>query len=148
MKHKTADLVGDLLDAAVAKANGMHPYFGRSPRSIEPPAPEIWRDACGWPIPKFSSSWSDGGPLIESHSWVLPRVNTNPGALHRGKFAASTPAGFDHYGPTPLIAAMRAYIASKFGDEVELPGQTRAERIAQLEAKRDAFLAEDRDLLP
>jgi hypothetical protein len=25
------------------------------------------------------------------------------------------------YGPTPLIAAMRCYVASKLGDEVELP---------------------------
>jgi hypothetical protein len=24
-------------------------------------------------------------------------------------------------GPTPLIAAMRCYVASKFGDEVETP---------------------------
>ena len=25
------------------------------------------------------------------------------------------------YGPTPLIAAMRCYVASKLGDEVEVP---------------------------
>lgn len=25
------------------------------------------------------------------------------------------------YGPTPLIAAMRCYVASKLGDEVEIP---------------------------
>jgi len=27
----------------------------------------------------------------------------------------------DFYGPTPLIAAMRCYVASKMGDEVKLP---------------------------
>lgn len=31
------------------------------------------------------------------------------------------PVGRGSWGPTPLIAAMRAYVASKFGDEVELP---------------------------
>jgi hypothetical protein len=48
-------------------------------------------------------------------------VNNNPGALHLGKFAASTPGGFDYFGPTPLIAAMRAFVASKLGDTVDLP---------------------------
>jgi hypothetical protein len=27
------------------------------------------------------------------------------------------------YGPTPLIAAMRCYVASKLGDEVEIPAE-------------------------
>jgi hypothetical protein len=26
-----------------------------------------------------------------------------------------------YHGPTPLIAAMRCYVASKLGDEVEIP---------------------------
>jgi len=29
--------------------------------------------------------------------------------------------GIDECGPTPLIAAMRCYVASKLGDEVEIP---------------------------
>jgi hypothetical protein len=31
----------------------------------------------------------------------------------------------DHYGPTPLIAAMRCYVASKMGDEIELPEEVK-----------------------
>jgi len=31
---------------------------------------------------------------------------------------------FYYYGSTPLIAAMRCYVASKLGDEVELPEET------------------------
>jgi hypothetical protein len=27
------------------------------------------------------------------------------------------------YGPTPLIAAMRCYVTSKLGDEVEVPDE-------------------------
>jgi hypothetical protein len=103
MKHKVATLDGELLDDAVAKAEGVE-------RSRA-----VYMRSCP------SSVWEDGGPIIEREPWAMPRLNTNPGALHLGKFAASTPGGFDYYGPTPLIAAMRAYVASKFGEEVELP---------------------------
>jgi hypothetical protein len=36
----------------------------------------------------------------------------------------ASPAGYNShgmYGPTPLIAAMRTYVASKLGDEIEIP---------------------------
>lgn len=126
MKYKTADLEGDLLDAATAKANGMHPYYGRSPRGLEPPSPEVWRDAVGWPVPKFSTSWSDGGPIIG-------RERIGVEWDHYNCFGTGWCAVLEHdarsdggqrsfgSGPTPLIAAMRAYISSKFGSEVELP---------------------------
>ena len=29
----------------------------------------------------------------------------------------------EEQGPTPLIAAMRCYVASQLGDEVEIPGE-------------------------
>lgn len=31
--------------------------------------------------------------------------------------------GWGYYGPTPLIAAMRAYVAYKLGDEVDIPDE-------------------------
>ena len=30
----------------------------------------------------------------------------------------------EYFGPTPLIAAMRCYVASVLGDEVEVPDET------------------------
>ncbi len=59
-----------------------------------------------------STDWAHGGPILERNPWALPRVNTNPGALHLGKYAASTPGGFDYYGETPLVASMRAIVAA------------------------------------
>jgi hypothetical protein len=37
-------------------------------------------------------------------------------------WAAEVEAGeYEHDGQTPLIAAMRCYVASKLGDEIEIP---------------------------
>jgi hypothetical protein len=33
------------------------------------------------------------------------------------------PAVSEEVGPTPLVAAMRCYVASKLGDEVEVPDE-------------------------
>jgi len=61
-----------------------------------------------------STDWAQGGPIIEREKIEL---------FHYG--ASDTWEGqiIEHvqYGPTPLIAAMRCYVASKLGDEVELP---------------------------
>jgi hypothetical protein len=42
----------------------------------------------------------------------------------KASIEGGTDAGIDlyvEYGPTPLIAAMRCYVASKLGDEIDLP---------------------------
>ena len=69
-----------------------------------------------------SSSWCHGGPIIERE-----RIGvhwTYSSAYNSGAWVSMVPRG-DHatsqLGPTPLIAAMRAFVASKLGDEVEVP---------------------------
>lgn len=60
-----------------------------------------------------SSQWSVGGPIIE-------REKISLACSQDGKtWYALIPAKTDMSGPTALISAMRAYVASKFGDEVE-----------------------------
>ena len=108
MKHKTAELEGALLDAAVAKAEGAD-----------------W----SWTSP-YSTSWEQGGPIIEREG-ITVMCNTSSLGRPYWLWEAHVQAEFDGgtlehsiaeaEGPTPLIAAMRAYIASRFGDEVELP---------------------------
>lgn len=99
MKIKTVDLTGAALDWAVSAANGdsdIHPY---------------------------STDWGDGGPIIDREEISLSRE------FYAGRieWAAWTPAPFRDdaeafgYGETPLTAAMRCYVASKLGDEVEIP---------------------------
>lgn len=64
-----------------------------------------------------SSVWNHGGPLIERERIVI--------AWERGRVWASVYSPGERvrrsFGPTPLIAAMRAFVKSKFGPEVELP---------------------------
>ena len=109
---KTSELTGAALDWAVAKLEGdMVPDGGVMIQT--------------WPF--YSSDWSQGGPIIEREKidlrWDVTLENTD------GHWIAewwpdeeddSRIWGFCS-GPTPLIAAMRCYVASKLGDEVEVP---------------------------
>lgn len=116
---RTAELTGALLDYWVARAEGW--TFGPQHKTLEC---DVWRDADGCivgTIPasafKPSTDWAQGGPIIERE-----RMNVTES---RGVWSAYDGARGLAYGPTPLVAAMRAYVASKFGgevpDEVELP---------------------------
>jgi len=73
---------------------------------------------------KYSTNWSQGGPIIERETvGVGPRLDDT---VWPEAWLASTPKdGALFFGPTPLIAAMRCYVASKLGDEVEVPEKLR-----------------------
>lgn len=117
MKHKVSELEGALLDEAVAKAIG---YIWRAPERGNPIGG--WWDR--WPgrnpIAKLeyqpSGDWSYGGPIIECEGISLCRSADGSVwyALARDR------VGY-RLGPTPLIAAMRCFVANRFGEEVELP---------------------------
>lgn len=93
MKIKTVDLTGAALDWAVSAANG--------DSDIHP----------------YSTDWGDGGPIIERERIELTYYGGMQGwSAYVGQIVQSTGNG-----PTPLIAAMRCYVASKLGDEVEIP---------------------------
>ena len=103
MKIKTSELTGAALDWAVAMA-------------------ENWAGA-DFEVKPYSTDWSRGGPIIERERL---QVTTE----RNGTWICSIPfaveiGGYRKYifthGPTPLIAAMRCYVASKLGDEVDVP---------------------------
>ena len=121
MKIKTADLTGPALDWAVAKCEKeelsqaslsfqikeygclQRPYFG------------------SW---KPSSSWAQGGLIIEREELGLKRN----APCSQGREWEASPSitakgagGKWGYGPTPLIAAMRGFVASRLGAEVDIP---------------------------
>jgi hypothetical protein len=122
MKHTTAELEDALLDAAVAKAEG---WTTGSNWCANPATP--WRMMLFGPAEEDdldkrfspSSEWQDGGPIIEEEEIAIAqcfgewRAWTIGTRVHEDK-----PDGI---GPTPLIAAMRAYVSAKLGDEVDLP---------------------------
>jgi hypothetical protein len=66
-----------------------------------------------------SENWADGGPIIEREKIGLKYTGAAMEFVAWVNGELSTV--HDHYGPTPLIAAMRCYVASKMGDEIELP---------------------------
>lgn len=119
---KTSELTGAQLDYWVAKAEGKTD-------------PEIFYDQClierhdgyGPDFPYSpSTDWAQGGPIIDREGISVIKFGGTWGALHPG--LKCNGGHGDYYidisdehsisGENGLIAAMRAYVASKFGDEV------------------------------
>jgi hypothetical protein len=67
-------------------------------------------------------NWSEAGPIIERERLSLFPHTDATGTWCCVKYAAnSTNVLARAFGPTPLIAAMRCFVASKLGDEVDVP---------------------------
>lgn len=106
---KTSELTGNALDWAVAKCEG-------------------WIDDCnGWLYQatikdvedghyKPSTNWAQGGPIIERERIAVWFSKGDWKSQMRDTSAKM-------HGDTPLIASMRCYVASKLGDEVEIPDE-------------------------
>ena len=114
MKIKTSELIDEKLNWAVVKASGQNADYW-----LEKYASEDRRCMCESP----STDWSQGGPIIEREGInTLVHVTVN-GVITKWKAGKDWPMSrFPYYtGPTPLIAAMRCFCASRLGDEVEIP---------------------------
>ena len=105
MKIRTTELTGAALDYAAALFDHDHGWLRRQ---LTNPNPETRA------IPRASSEWYIGGPLIERER--IETYYTGPLECWAAKCD-----GWLAYGPTPLIAAMRAYVVSKIGAEVDVP---------------------------
>lgn len=73
-----------------------------------------------------STDWSQGGPIIEREQlFVCPYDPSGMGwrcTTKAANYALPSEKQYRaQFGTTPLIAAMRCYVASKLGDEVEVP---------------------------
>ena len=124
MKVKTADLIGPALDWAVAKCLGAtksqpYEYNGRG-------FLRVYLDGgihAPWEPSRY---WAQGGPIIdrEKLSVGYERYGAPGGVLWDAVKAPSDDTSpWLEYGPTPLIAAMRCYVASHLGDEVDVPDE-------------------------
>ena len=123
MKIKTSQLTGILLDWAVATAKG-YKYI----KIFKPQRPTDH----GWIEVRFnpdirattstfspSINWSQGGPIIERELICYNKsMDTYWTWLNNDAEGDRNPRAS---GPTLLIAAMRCYVASKLGEEVEIP---------------------------
>ena len=125
---KTSELTGTALDWAVAKCEAERltvPYGGKSFLDGVVVHPDY---------NKFypSTNWAQGGMIIEREKlgvWWAHHVVDAEGNEYGNHWYSETGLTDENAderhvcmeGETPLVAAMRCYVASKLGDEVEIP---------------------------
>lgn len=140
MKVKTSEATGPALNWAVASALGDTQAVFRFPNGT--PCEAVILDR-GVPYDMRignvfhpSTDWAQGGPIIEREGISLRPIR-RPGHELDGQCLAAIDHGntgtlvqwvkretfSQHYwkGPTALIAAMRCFVASRLGDEVDVP---------------------------
>lgn len=129
---KTSELNGRALAWAVGTAEGckVETWHAKNVAILFPGAPR----AVPW---EPHIDWSQGGPImdrehIENRPTITEggyRTSDSPDAvqarilLPNGATVFDPSAVISEYGPTTLIAAMRCYVASKLGDEVDVPNE-------------------------
>jgi hypothetical protein len=115
---KTSELTGAALDWSVAKCEGLNAFDGLGVAYIPDPRQPHFNMAF-----EPSTNWSQGGPIIEREGICVDLLLNGQWIAASRKVEGATM----YCGPTPLIAAMRCYVASKLGDEVDVPEELRGE---------------------
>lgn len=120
MKIKTSELSGMALDWAVAKCEGNDQFAQYTPHL------RVYHqrtDSLSSYTVTFcpSTDWTRGGPLIERECIDIMFEGPEWYAYIRYEAADGYNRTLQYDGQTPLIAAMRCYVASKLGEEVEVP---------------------------
>lgn len=125
MKVKTSELIGAALDWSVAQAAEQeihHEYVDDEQRKMlilkwqDYSRNEDFHQQKEW---SPSTDWSQGGPLIEKYRVGFSVYSDQYSETH---FASiGYPAQGSGSGQTHLVAAMRAIVAAKLGDEVDVP---------------------------
>ena len=127
MKVKTSELTDIALDWAVSRAKGIDAelnygecvYWDHERNSngkviCANSVRVVWNP---------STNWAQGGPIIEREGISTRFAPADArgvwyAVLGKNRFLSPD---FEGSGPTPLIAAMRCYVASKLGDDVAVP---------------------------
>jgi hypothetical protein len=117
MKIKTADLIGPALDWAVDVCEG----------GGKPFVPD-WNDAHSdggalWFIKGYSTIPNYGLPILEREKIELTNWAIDGWKAHATDYSSrpDDEAFAEAYGPTMLIAGLRCFVASRLGDEVDVP---------------------------
>lgn len=108
---KTAFLKGTALDWAVAKCEEMSRLDER-----------VTQQGVRWGGHFFepSKNWGEGGSILAREGITISFQGA--GCDWYAETSRKDPF-FSCYGPTPLIAAMRCYVSSVLGDQVEVPDE-------------------------
>ena len=125
MKIKTSELQEEALDWAVAKCKDLQVWKSRGGWIVfeSHDCPEFRNDSDDSNLQRFCPTydWAQGGPIIEREeiaTWFERYEDEDAGlpCWFAAKYGER-----EYPGPTLLIAGMRCYVASKLGDEVEVP---------------------------
>ena len=95
---KTHELTGTALDWAVQQCEGQRTDIDF---------------AWWWEDYSPSTNWAQGGAIIEREGLTITH--------QQNQWAAQTDDDLFAFGPTPLIAAMRCYVASVLGAKIDVP---------------------------
>lgn len=116
---RTSELDGLALDWAVSLCEGI-PVDDLN-ACVEGGWVELDGEIVNWGLNEYSNSWAFAGPIIELERIGIITIdgtsNWRAFSTHNKPWAQQC----HREGPSPLIAAMRYYVASKLGDEVEIP---------------------------
>lgn len=118
MRIKTSELTGAALDWAVAKCECA--VRGVSEGYLLPAVFAKHHDEHDF---NYSKKWAQGGPIIEREGVSMACAPKDARGRWRAVLGPNRflSPDYEGFGTTPLVAAMRCYVASKLGDEVELP---------------------------
>ena len=125
MKVKTSEATTRQLDWLVAKCEGaIHVLKGEHVGLLHWPSPKFGAEP-KWSVqaPEYSTNWAQGGQIIEREQICICVCTWNSPWIGKWNATCNLDGSVDEYGPTPLIAAMRCFVASKLGDEVEVSNE-------------------------
>lgn len=122
----TGELTGTALDWAVAKCEGgdglWHDTIATHWIKIDGKDRALSR---GWSKSQCftpSTDWAEGGPIIERELCELVKCKSGNKVWWEAiSGLENEPSHTTATGLTPLIAAMRCYVKSKLGDNIEIP---------------------------
>ena len=115
---KVADAIGAQLDWLVAKCAGYveQGVYG-TPEFRDSEVYLRYCDAVLNSCYSPTTDWAQGGPILDRERITIRQWTSMP-TIHAYMPHDGAPWGA---GPTPLVAAMRCYVASKLGSEIEVP---------------------------
>ena len=119
-KVKTGELIGAQLDWMVAKCMGYveQGVYG-TPEFRDSGVYLRYCDAVLNSCYSPTTDWAQAGPILERERITIRQWTDMP-ISHAYMPHDGAPWGA---GPTPLIAAMRCYVASALGSEIEVPDE-------------------------
>lgn len=108
---KISEATDAALDWAVAMCEGFTEYDPSTEKMLPPRKEHGWVPLSDY---NYSTDWSQGGPIVERERIAVWFSKEDWKSQMRDTSAKK-------HGPTPLIAAMRCFVASKLGEEVNVP---------------------------